>query len=149
MIEIDVLTESDRACREAPAHGKDAYFDVERGDDDYERTWRRLLDDEQVRGVAARLDGMMAGIAHHLIHAGVWYAGRCGPVPEHGGGRPGSRAVRPRCRTALYDKVGRLHEGLILYSYRRDANRPHDAAPSADPANAAEHLEKCIPRMHT
>lgn len=77
MIEIDVLTESDRACWEVPARGKDAYFDVERGDDDYERTWRRLLDDEQVRGVAARLDGKMAGIAHYLFHASVRYAGRC------------------------------------------------------------------------
>ncbi|KAB8194798.1 GNAT family N-acetyltransferase [Nonomuraea phyllanthi] len=111
MIEIDVRTESDRACREAPARGKDAYFDVERGDDDYERTWRRLLDDEQVGGVAARLDGKMAGIAHYLFHAGVWYAGRCRPVLEHGGGPP----RLARCTTALYDKAGRLHEGLIFY----------------------------------
>jgi hypothetical protein len=77
MIEINFLTESDRASWESLARGKDTYFEVERGEDDYERTWRRLLNDEQIRGIAARLDGKMVGIAHYLFHASVWYAGRC------------------------------------------------------------------------
>ncbi|MEU5868090.1 hypothetical protein ABZ815_43455 [Nonomuraea sp. NPDC047529] len=47
MVEIDFLTGSDRASWEALARGKDAYFEVERGDDAYERTWRRLLDDDR------------------------------------------------------------------------------------------------------
>jgi hypothetical protein len=69
MMEINFLTESDRACWELLARGKDTYFKVERSDDDYERTWRRLLDDEHIRGIAARLDGKMVGIAHYLFHA--------------------------------------------------------------------------------
>jgi GNAT superfamily N-acetyltransferase len=77
MVEISFLTESDRACWEVLARGKDIYFEVERSDDDYERTWRRLLDDEQIRGIAARLDGTMVGIAHYLFHASVWYSGKC------------------------------------------------------------------------
>jgi hypothetical protein len=53
MVEISFLTESDRACWETLARGKDTYFDVERSDDDYERTWRRLLDDERIRQTLA------------------------------------------------------------------------------------------------
>ncbi|MFD8077302.1 hypothetical protein ACFV3E_32145 [Streptomyces sp. NPDC059718] len=65
------LTESHRAWWEVLAHGKDAYFEVERDDDACERTWRRLLDGERIRGIAARLDGTMVGIAHYLCHASV------------------------------------------------------------------------------
>ncbi|WP_026214307.1 GNAT family N-acetyltransferase [Nonomuraea coxensis] len=146
MIEIGFLTESDRARWESLARGKDAYFKVERGDDDYARTWRRLLDDEQIRGIAARLDGRMVGIAHYLFHAGVWQAGRCyladlfvdAEARRRGiatamidwtardakeRGFPGLywNTLEDAPARALYDKVGRLHKGLILYTYRRDA----------------------------
>ena len=77
MVEIDFLTESDRDCWEVLARGKDTYFEVERSDEDYERTWRRLLDDERIRGIAARLEGRMVGVAHYLFHASVWYSGKC------------------------------------------------------------------------
>lgn len=77
MVEISFLTEPDRACWEVLARCKDTFFEVERSDDDYERTWRRLLDEKQIRGIAARLDGKMVGIAHYLFHASVWYAGKC------------------------------------------------------------------------
>ncbi|WP_246063294.1 hypothetical protein [Nonomuraea longispora] len=100
MLEINLLTESDRDRWEWLARDKDTYFELERSDDDYERTWRRLLDDEQVRGIGARQDGRMVGIAHYL------YWNTLEDAPARG----------------LYDKVGRLHQGLILYTYRRDAN---------------------------
>jgi hypothetical protein len=77
VVEISFLTESDRACWEVLARGIDTYFEVERSDDAYERTWRRLLDDERMRGIEARLDGKMVGIAHYLFHASIWYAGKC------------------------------------------------------------------------
>jgi GNAT superfamily N-acetyltransferase len=77
MVEISFLTESDRASWEELARGKDTFFGVERSADDYERTWRRLLGDGPVRGIAARLDGRTAGIAHYLFHASVWHAGKC------------------------------------------------------------------------
>lgn len=148
MLEINLLTESDRASWKSLARGKDAYFEVERADDAYERTWRRLLDDEQVRGIGARLDGRMVGIAHYLFHAGVWYAGRCyladlfvdaevrrrgiatavmewvaRDAEEHG--FPGLywNTLEDAPARALYDRVGKFHEGLILYTYRRGANR--------------------------
>ncbi|WP_203920821.1 GNAT family N-acetyltransferase [Rugosimonospora africana] len=148
MVEISLLTESDRARWEVLARGKDAYFGVERGDADYERTWRRLLDDEQIRGIAARLDGKMVAIAHYLFHASVWYAGKCyladlfvdtevrrrgvataviewaaRDAKEHGFPSLYWNTLEDAPARALYDKVGKFHQGFILYSYRRDASR--------------------------
>ena len=148
MVEISFLTESDRAGWEVLARGKDAYFEVERGAGAYERTWRRLLDDERLRGIAARLDGRMVGIAHYLFHASVWYAGRCyladlfvdadvrrqgiataviewvaRDAGEHGFPSLYWNTLEDAPARALYDKVGKFHQGLIHYGYRRDGRR--------------------------
>ena len=153
MVEIDFLAESDRARWEALARGKDAYFDVERNDDAYEQCWRQLLDGGQARGIAARLDGRMAGIAHYVFHAGVWGAGRCyladlfvdaevrrrgvatamiewvaGDAEEHGFPRLYWNTVDDAPARALYDRIATLNHRLVLYTYRRDVNRnptPH------------------------
>ncbi|MFF7211171.1 GNAT family N-acetyltransferase [Streptomyces sp. NPDC008238] len=153
MVEIGFLTASDRTRWEALARGKDTYFGVERDDDSYARTWRRLIDDERIRGIAARLDGEMVGIAHYLFHASVWYAGKCyladlfvDPDVRRRGvataliewvardaeqhDSPGLywNTLEDAPARALYDKLGRFHQGFILYTYRRDANRtPHQA----------------------
>ncbi len=144
MVEIDFLTESDRAAWEVLARGKDTYFEVERGEDDYERTWRRLLDDDRLRGIAARLDGRMVGIAHYLFHASIWYSGRCyladlfvdpelrrqgiataviewvaRDAGEHGYPSLYWNTLEDAPARALYDKVGKYHQGFIFYTYRR------------------------------
>ncbi|SHF91088.1 Ribosomal protein S18 acetylase RimI [Streptoalloteichus hindustanus] len=148
MVEISPLAEADRVRWEALARGKDTYFEVERSDDSYERTWRRLLDDERIRGVAARLDGRMVGIAHYLFHASVWYDGKCyladlfvdaevrrrgvataliewvaRDAEEHGFPRLYWNTLEDAPARALYDKVGKFHEGFILYTYQPDANQ--------------------------
>ncbi|GAA3886163.1 hypothetical protein GCM10022227_49410 [Streptomyces sedi] len=148
MVEINFLTESDRTRWEDLARGKDAYFDVERGDESYERTWRRLLDDERIRGIAARLDGRIIGIAHYLFHASVWYSGKCyladlfvdaevrrqgvatamidwvaRDAKEHGTPSLYWNTLEDAPARALYDKVGTFHEGFILYTYRRGTNQ--------------------------
>ena len=64
MIEISLLAEFDRAEWEALARDYKAFFDVEATDDEYEQTFRRLLDGEQIRGIVARIDGRMVGLAH-------------------------------------------------------------------------------------
>lgn len=145
MVEISFLTASDRARWEVLARGKDSYFAVERSDDDYERTWQRLLDNEQIRGIAARLDGTMVGIAHYLFHASIWYSGRCyladlfvdaearrrgiataviewvaRDAEQHGFPALYWNTLEDAPARALYDKVGKHHKGFIHYSYRRD-----------------------------
>ena len=148
MVEISFLTETDRVCWEVLARAKDAYFEVERSDDAYEQCWRRLLEGEQTRGIAARLDGRMVGIAHYVFHAGVWGAGRCyladlfvdaevrrqgvatavikwvaGNGEEHGFPRLYWNTLEDAPARAMYDKIAQLNNGLILYTYRRDANQ--------------------------
>jgi GNAT superfamily N-acetyltransferase len=148
MAEISFLSESDRASWERLARGKDTYFEVARSDDDYERTWRRLLDDERIRGIAAWLDGRMVGIAHYVFHASVWYAGRCyladlfvdedvrrqgvatavidwvaQDAQEHGFPSLYWNTLEDAPARALYDKVGKYTKGMILYSYRRNTRQ--------------------------
>jgi GNAT superfamily N-acetyltransferase len=144
MVEISPLTESDRAGWEALARGHHACFGTEIGDDGYEQTWRRVLDGEQTRGVAARLDGTIVGIAHYVFHAGIWQAGgRCyladlfvhpsarrrgiatalikwvaKDAEEHGFPRLYWNTLDNAPACALYDKVADLQEGLICYAYR-------------------------------
>ncbi len=149
VVEINLLTESDRAGWEVLARGHHAHFGAEFGDDGYEQTWRRLLDGEQTRGIVARLDGRMVGIAHYVFHASVWRAGgRCyladlfvvpevrrrgvatamirwvaRDAEEHGAPRLYWNTLEDAPARALYDKVANFHEGLIHYGYRRDANQ--------------------------
>lgn len=143
-MQISFLTESDRDDWETLARGKDAYFDVERTDESYDRTWRRLLDDGRVRGVAAKLDGAMAGIAHYLFHASIWYSGKCyladlfvsetvrrkgvataliewvaRDAEEHGFPSLYWNTLEDAPARALYDRVGTFHDGFILYTYKR------------------------------
>jgi GNAT superfamily N-acetyltransferase len=147
MVEISSLAEPDRDPWEALARGKDAYFGVDRADDDYERTWRRLLDGGQTRGAAARLDGAVVGIAHYVFHPSVWFPqGRCyladlyvaDGVRRRGVAtaviewvaRDGAENGHPALywntlqdipARALYDKVGKLQDGMVVYTHRRDA----------------------------
>ncbi|MFC9439771.1 GNAT family N-acetyltransferase [Nocardia sp. NPDC057030] len=147
VVEIRLLTESDRAGWELLARGKDAYFAVERRDDDYERAWRRLLDDDRIRGAAARLDGKMVAIAHYLFHASIWYSGKCYLADLYVDEKARRRGVATAMiewvaqdatahdspglywntladapARALYDKVGKFQQGLIHYTYRPDAS---------------------------
>lgn len=144
MVEISLLTESDRAEWEVLARGHHAHFGTEMGDDSYERTWRRLLDVEQVRGIVARLEGRPVGVAHYLFHASIWYVGKCyladlfvdpevrrrgvatamiesvaADAEEHGAPGLYWNTLDDAPARALYDKVARFHQGLILYTYRR------------------------------
>jgi GNAT superfamily N-acetyltransferase len=146
MVEISLLTASDRAEWELLARGHNAYFETEVSDEGYEQTWQRLLDGEQRRGIAARLDGIMVGIAHYVLHAAIWGAGRCyladlfvAPEARRRGiaramiqwvARDAEECDAPRLywntlgsspARALYDQVAKHHEGLILYAYRREA----------------------------
>ncbi|MFY1681751.1 GNAT family N-acetyltransferase [Micromonospora sp. WMMD730] len=79
VVSIDSLTGRDREeweglTRRFPAHwaGRPDRPATEVDDEGYERTWQRLVDGEQIRGICARRDGEMVGIAHYLFHAAVY-----------------------------------------------------------------------------
>ncbi|OWV03469.1 GNAT family N-acetyltransferase [Micromonospora wenchangensis] len=152
MVSIDSLTERDREeweglTRRFHAHwaGRPGRPATEVDDEGYERTWRRLVDGEEIRGICARRDGEMVGIAHYLFHAAVWGAGRCylaelfvEPRARRRGiatemirwvARDAERHGTPRLywnteidaeARSLYDRVA-VFQGYILYNYSRAA----------------------------
>jgi GNAT superfamily N-acetyltransferase len=74
---IAPLAPGDRAEWEALARGYKAFYRTELPDSAYEETWRALIADERVHGLAARIDGRMVGIAHYLLHAQTWGPDAC------------------------------------------------------------------------
>lgn len=77
VIAIAPLREGDRSEWEALARGYKAFYNDPLPDEDYERTWRRLIADEEIHGLAARLDGAMVGIAHYMFHPHSWRGQSC------------------------------------------------------------------------
>lgn len=77
--EIGPLTAADRPAWEALVRGYHAHFATGFPDETYDQTWRRLIGDDPVHGVAASLDGDLVGFAHYYFHTSVWAPGesRC------------------------------------------------------------------------
>jgi GNAT superfamily N-acetyltransferase len=59
------------------ARGYKAFYEIAVPDARYDETWRLLIADERVHGLAARIDGRMVGIAHYLFHAQSWSSDAC------------------------------------------------------------------------
>ena len=142
MIVIGPFQRSDRAAWEKLARGYNDFYETELPDRDYDRAWGRLLQDEEIHGLGARLDGQLVGIAHYLFHASIWRDNSCYLqdlfVDETVRGQGAARrlidavadaarqrgAVRYYWQTkqdnvrarALYDKVARFR-GFIRYDY--------------------------------
>ena len=142
MIEVDPLRPGDRAAWEVLARGYKAFYRDPMPDDAYEATWRRLTDGTELRGLGARLDGQLVGIAHYLFHPAFWSGDACYLedlfVDEAVRGRGVARALIERVAGAardrgatrfywhtqednatarvLYDKVARF-TGFIRYVY--------------------------------
>jgi GNAT superfamily N-acetyltransferase len=76
-IEIAPLRDVDRAAWEPLARGYKAFYETELADERYDETWRLLIADKRIHGLAAWLDGRMAGIAHYFLHAQTWSADVC------------------------------------------------------------------------
>ncbi|GLY25560.1 N-acetyltransferase [Micromonospora sp. NBRC 101691] len=149
MLTIGPLTVRDRDEWEGLARDFHAHFAGRPGrpetrvdDGGYEHTWQRLLDRGQIRGISARLDDRMVGIAHYLFPASVWSVGRCyladlfvepqvrrrgvataliawvaRDAEEHGAPRLYWNTEVDADARALYEKVGR-YRGYIVYNYR-------------------------------
>ena len=77
MIAVAKLREADRDAWETLARGYKAFYETEIPDERYEETWRLLIADQRIHGLAAHLDGRIVGIAHYLFHAQTWSADNC------------------------------------------------------------------------
>ena len=76
-IAVAPLRPADRDAWEKLARGYKAFYRDPIPDRDYERTWRRLIADDEVHGLGARLDGALAGFAHYLFHPHSWRGRSC------------------------------------------------------------------------
>ena len=142
MIEITPLRADDRQAWQLLAAGYNAFYERVLPDATYDRTWQRLMEAKELHGMAARLDGRVAGIAHYLFHTNVWFDEVCyladlfvgEQVRGQGAARLLIEAIADRARErgcaryywltkqdnvrarGLYDKVARF-AGFIRYDY--------------------------------
>jgi GNAT superfamily N-acetyltransferase len=140
VIQVAPLRPGDRAGWELLARGYKAFYEDVIPDEDYERTWHRLMSGP-ILGLGARLDGELAGFAHFLFHPHSWFGEVCYlqdlfTAPEARGRGIATAlidAVAERARErgaaryywitkqdngarALYDRVARF-KGFIRYDY--------------------------------
>ena len=142
MIEITPLCETDRETWQPLAVGYNAFYERVLPDADYDDAWQRLMKTDEVRGLAARIDGRVVGIAHYMFQASVWFGDVCyladlfvdETVRRQGAARALIEAVAEAARArgaaryywltrqdnararAVYDKVARV-AGFIRYDY--------------------------------
>lgn len=119
------------------------FYETSLPDTVFERTWARVLDDSELHGLAARLDGRVVGLTHFLFHDSAWtttpvcylqdlYVDEA--VRGHGLARMLIEAVAIRARVAastrmywltqdhnatarrLYDRLAK-NSGFIRYEY--------------------------------
>lgn len=76
-LQIAPLAAADRLPWEALARGYKAFYKTEASPEQYEASWQRLLQRDEVYGLGAKLDGRLVGIAHYLFHTGVWAPRYC------------------------------------------------------------------------
>jgi GNAT superfamily N-acetyltransferase len=77
LMQITPLGTGDRAGWERLARGYKHFYGTVTTDAEFESAWRRLLGQDGVYGLCARVDGELVGIAHYLFHTGVWTPSVC------------------------------------------------------------------------
>jgi GNAT superfamily N-acetyltransferase len=77
MITVIPLRPVDRTRWEILARGYKTFYETVLADADYEATWQRLLQMEDVFGLGAHLGGQLVGIAHYMFHTSAWSRDAC------------------------------------------------------------------------
>jgi ribosomal protein S18 acetylase RimI-like enzyme len=68
---------ADRADWEKLARGYKHFYGTPTTDAEFDVAWHRLLGQDGVFGLGARVDGELVGMAHYLFHTGVWTPSIC------------------------------------------------------------------------
>jgi GNAT superfamily N-acetyltransferase len=140
--QIAPLSAEDRPGWEVLARGYKAFYKTEVSPSEYDVAWDRLLRQDRVHGLGAKVDGQLVGIAHYLFHTSVWAPRVCYLqdlfVSEAARGKGVARALiegvadaarqaqaaryywltqqdNARAR-ALYDRVGKFN-GFLRYDF--------------------------------
>lgn len=122
LISVGRLEAADRAVWEELFAGYHAFYGRPSWPQrDYDDTWRRIVSDERIHAVGARLDGRLVGIAHFLAHpstssADVCYLQDLFTVPE-ARGRGVARAL-----IAEVERWARARECARVYWHTQAGN---------------------------
>jgi GNAT superfamily N-acetyltransferase len=141
-LDIGPLRNEERDAWQPLAQGYMDFYKTQKTAEDFDTTWSRLMRQDGIRGLGARADGQLIGIAHYFFHTAVWARTVCylqdlfvAPQERgHGVARALIEAVAAEARAhhaarfywltqdhnstarALYDKVAQ-HKGFIRYDY--------------------------------
>ena len=77
MLEITPLRPQDRPAWDVLARGYKTFYETVLPDSDYDAAWRRLMENGEIFGLGARVDGTLVGIAHYMFHANAWMKDIC------------------------------------------------------------------------
>jgi len=76
-LRIAPLTANDHADWDRLARGYKEFYNTIVPESGYATTWNRLLREEDVFAVGAKVGGELVGIAHYLFHTTVWSPATC------------------------------------------------------------------------
>jgi GNAT superfamily N-acetyltransferase len=141
-MQIAPLSAEDHDSWEALARGYKEFYGTTTSDGEFEVAWNRLLAQDGVLGLGAKVNGQLVGIAHYLFHTSTWAATVCylqdlftaQEARGHGVARALIEAVAQEARArgaaryywhtqehnavarVLYDKVSK-YNGFIRYDF--------------------------------
>jgi GNAT superfamily N-acetyltransferase len=69
---VAALQPDDRTSWEALARGYKEFYKTATSDEEFGTAWNRLMQQDGVFGLAAKIDGRLVGIAHFLFHTSIW-----------------------------------------------------------------------------
>ena len=141
-IAVTPLVSSNRSEWEVLTREYNAFYQANKSPEDYDLAWSRLVSEDGVRGLAAKADGKLVGVAHFLFHTSTWTRTVCylqdlytAPSARGNGvARALINAVAEQARIAgatrfywltrennavarvLYEKVAK-HNGFIRYEH--------------------------------
>jgi ribosomal protein S18 acetylase RimI-like enzyme len=142
VIEIAPLKPDDRSRWNVLARSYKAFYETELPDKSYDEVWECLLNDDEIFGLGAYLQGNLVGFTHFLFHRTIWMEKACylqdlfvdetarghgvarrliNQVAEYACEHQASKLywqTREDNTTAraLYDKIAH-HKGFIRYDY--------------------------------